>query len=81
MKIYSSHNPWTQKYLLALCSTAFLLVLITLTTHYNIELQKNNALIINQSGKQRMLVKEIALKSLQITSNPAPGTEEKLKYE
>ena len=81
MKIYSSHNPWTQKYLLALCSTAFLLVLITLTTHYNIELQKNNALIINQSSKQRMLVKEIALKSLQITSNPAPGTEEKLKYE
>jgi diguanylate cyclase (GGDEF)-like protein len=81
MKIYSSHNPWTQKYLLALCSTAILLAIITLTTHYNIELQKDNALMINQSGKQRMLVKEIALKSLQITSNPVPGTEEKLKDE
>lgn len=81
MNIHLSHNPWTQKYLLALCSTAILLVIITLTTHYNIELQKDNALMINQSGKQRMLVKEIALKSLQISSNPVPGTEGKLKGE
>ena len=81
MNIHLSHNPWTQKYLLALCSTAILLVIITLTTHYNIELQKDNALMINQSGKQRMLVKEIELKSLQISSNPVPGTEGKLKGE
>lgn len=81
MKIHPYRNPWTQKYLLALCSTAILLVIITLTTHYNIELQKDNALMINQSGKQRMLVKEIALKSLQMTSNPAPGTEDRLKDE
>lgn len=81
MNIRFSDNPWTHKYLLALSSTAILLVIITLTTHYNIELQKDDALMINQSGKQRMLVKEIALKSLQITSKPVPGTEEKLKYE
>ena len=81
MNTHLSHNHWTQKYLLALCSTAILLVVITLTTHYNIELQKDNALMINQSGKQRMLVKEIALKSLQIASNPAVGTEDKLKDE
>ena len=43
MNIHLSHNPWTQKYLLALCSTAILLVIITLTTHYNIELQKREA--------------------------------------
>jgi len=79
MNIHFSHNLWTQKYMLALCSTAILLVIITLTTHYNIELQKDNALMINLSGKQRMLVKEIALKSLQISSNPAPGTEDNLK--
>lgn len=81
MKLHFFRNPWTQKYLLALISTAILLVIITLTTHYNIEMQKDNALMINQSGKQRMLVKEIALKSLQITLSPAPGTEEKLKDE
>ena len=63
-------SPWTSKYLLALSITAFLFILITVTLHYIIETQKDSALMINRSGKQRMLSKEIALKGLQIVSNP-----------
>ena len=81
MKRRFFYSSWTPRYLLALCITAFLFITITVTLQYIIETQKNSALMINRSGKQRMLVKEIALKGLQIVSNPLPGSEEGLKKE
>ena len=74
-------SPWTSKYLLALSITAFLFILITVTLHYIIETQKDSALMINRSGKQRMLTKEIALKGLQIVSNPVSASQEAVKKE
>ena len=74
-------SPWTSKYLLALSITAFLFILITVTLHYIIETQKDSALMINRSGKQRMLTKEIALKGLQEVSDPDSASKETLKKE
>ena len=74
-------SPWTSKYLLALSITAFLFILITVTLHYIIETQKDSALMINRSGKQRMLTKEIALKGLQEVSDPDSASQEAVKKE
>lgn len=74
-------SPWTPKYLLALSITALLFILITATLQYNIETQKNSALMINRSGKQRMLTTVIALKGSQIASNSTGGSQETAKKE
>ena len=74
-------SPWTSKYLIALSITAFLFILIAVTLEYVIETQKSSALMINRSGKQRMLTKEIALKGLQIVSNPVSASQEAVKKE
>lgn len=75
------HSPWTPKYLLALSISALLFILINLMLQHIVETQTNSAFLINRSGKQRMLVKEIALKSLQLVSIPAMLEEEKVKQE
>lgn len=75
------NSPWTAKYLLALSITAILFIVIAVTLQYNVETQKNSALMINRSGKQRMLTKEIALKGLQIVSNSVSSYKELLKTE
>ena len=74
-------SPWTSKYLIALSITAFLFILIAVTLEYVIETQKSSALMINLSGKQRMLTKEIALKGLQVVSDPDSASKETLKKE
>ena len=74
-------SPWTSKYLIALSITAFLFILIAVTLEYVIETQKSSALMINLSGKQRMLTKEIALKGLQEVSDPDSASKETLKKE
>ena len=63
-QIFSS--PWTSKYLIALSITALLFIFLSATLEYSIETQKNSAFMINLSGRQRMLTKEIALKGMQI---------------
>ena len=74
-------SPWTSKYLIALSITAFLFILIAVTLEYVIETQKSSALMINLSGKQRMLTKEIALKGLQEVSDPDSASQEAVKKE
>ena len=74
-------SPWTSKYLIALSITAFLFILIAVTLEYVIETQKSRALMINLSGKQRMLTKEIALKGLQEVSDPDSASQEAVKKE
>ena len=62
MKLFSS--PWTSKYLFALFVTALLFLVISVTLEYAIDTQMNSAAMINISGRQRMLTKEIVLKGL-----------------
>ena len=62
MKLFSS--PWTSKYLFALFVTALLFLVISVTLEYAIDTQMNSAAMINLSGRQRMLTKEIVLKGL-----------------
>lgn len=66
MKNQFFSSPWTSKYLIALSITALLFIFLSATLEYSIETQKNSAFMINLSGRQRMLTKEIALKGMQI---------------
>lgn len=67
MKLFSS--PWTSKYLFALFVTALLFLVISVTLEYAIDTQMNSAAMINLSGRQRMLTKDIVLKGLLAVAN------------
>lgn len=76
-KIFTS--KWTSRYLFALGIIAILLIGVNLITHSIIETEKNQSALINLSGKQRMLTKEIAMQSIQFASTKAPQERERFR--
>jgi len=81
MKRQLFQSKWTPKYLLALSIMAFLLLTINMIIQYVIATEKNSSLFINVSGKQRMLSKEIALRSIQLVNSDSLSTREKLRVD
>lgn len=65
-------SAWTPRYIAALVITANLLIFINFITYYIIENEKNDSSLINISGKQRMLTKEIALQCTQLVNSETP---------
>lgn len=81
MKTSFFKSSWTPKYLLALLTTGLVILMVSISLHYIIETLKDRALMINISGKQRMLTKEIALKSLQIAVNRSNLVQEEMRQQ
>jgi len=81
MKRQLFQSKWTAKYLLALSIMAFLLLIINVIIQYVIATEKSSSLFINVSGKQRMLSKEIALRSIQLVNSDSLSTREKLRMD
>lgn len=72
-------STWTPRYLLALGITAALLIFVNLTIHYITETQKDRSALVNTSGKQRMLTKEIAIQSIQLVNSKSPAERERFR--
>jgi diguanylate cyclase (GGDEF)-like protein/PAS domain S-box-containing protein len=70
-----ARHPLTRNYLLALSLIALLVGAVTIELAQFVAAQRENAVIVNVSGRQRMLSQRIVLLSLRLVATPAAERE------
>ena len=79
MRLKLFKSKWTSEYIFALSIVALLFISTYIIVQYTIATEKSSSFLINTSGKQRMLSKEIALKSIQLVNDDSRSSREKLR--